>query len=228
MCASLRAAATSAWWQSENKPQSQLHVEWFTRTNTWRSIVVADGVGACTKSAEEVAVRRRKVQAVEDIEHFHTELSIPSLGHRNVLEYRQVHRSKARAGELIAPRRPKVSLWRILKGRGVHPLHIRVVTDRVRNARVRVADLVSAVGVLSSAAGIGSGMNGEGQTGAKRHHSIKQPAVGEPLRAVRGARDVVNSAGGEAMAHVVVGIAVISLQICAVLRKSAARLRHIV
>src|ERR1700712_4783808 len=73
--------------------QSQLHVEWLTRTNTRRSIVVADSVGACTKSAEEVAVRRRKVQAVEDIEHFHADLSLHSLGHRNVLEYRQVHRS---------------------------------------------------------------------------------------------------------------------------------------
>src|SRR6202162_4378672 len=164
MCASLRAAATSAWRQSENKLQSQLHVEWLTRTNTRRSIVVADGVGACTKSAEEVAVRRGKVQAVEDIEHFHPELSLHSLGHRNVLEYRQVHRSKARAGELIAPRRAKASLWRILEGRGVYPLHVGVVKDRVRNARVCVADLVSAVGVLSSTAGIGGGMNGEGQT----------------------------------------------------------------
>jgi hypothetical protein len=79
ICASLSAAATSAWRQSENKPQSQLHVEWLTWTNTRRSIVVADGVGACAKSAEEVAARRCKVQAVEDIEHLHAELSIHSL-----------------------------------------------------------------------------------------------------------------------------------------------------
>ena len=80
-------AATSARQQSENKLQGQLHVEWLTRTDTWRAIVVADGVGALTKSAKEVAARRRKVQAVEDVEHFHAELSFQALGHRNVLEY---------------------------------------------------------------------------------------------------------------------------------------------
>src|SRR5271165_4986117 len=92
-------AATSARQHSENKLQGQLEVEWLTRTDTRRAIVVADGVGALTKSAEEVATRRRKVQAVEDIEHFQAELSFQALGHRNVLEYREVHRSKARAGE---------------------------------------------------------------------------------------------------------------------------------
>src|ERR1700693_5311438 len=178
MCASLRAAATSAWRQSENKLQSQLHVEWLTRTNTRRSIVVADGVGACTKSAEEVAVRRGKVQAVEDIEHFHPELSLHALGHRNVLEYREVHRSKARAGELIAPHRPKASLRRISKRRRVHPLHVGMADQRMRNARVCVADLVTTVGVLSCTAGIGGGMNGERQTSVERHYGIDLPAVG--------------------------------------------------
>ena len=81
--------------QSENKLQGQLHVEWLTRTDTRRAIVVADGVGALAKSAEEVAARRRKVQALEDIEHFHAELSFQGLGHRNILEYREVYRSKA-------------------------------------------------------------------------------------------------------------------------------------
>src|SRR5271157_5081507 len=71
-------AATSARQQSENNLQGQLHVEWLTRTNTRRAIVVADGVGALTKPAEEVTARRRKVQAVEDIEHFHAKLSFPA------------------------------------------------------------------------------------------------------------------------------------------------------
>jgi len=48
--------------QSENKLQGQLHVEWLTRTDTRRAIVVADGVGALTKSAEEVAAGRRASQ----------------------------------------------------------------------------------------------------------------------------------------------------------------------
>jgi len=39
-----------------------LHVEWLTRTDTRRAIVVADGVGALTKSAEEVAAGRRASQ----------------------------------------------------------------------------------------------------------------------------------------------------------------------
>ena len=68
------------------------------RTDTRRAVVVADGVRTGTKSAEKVAVRRRKVQAVEDIEHFQAELSFQALGHRNVLEYREVHRSKAKCG----------------------------------------------------------------------------------------------------------------------------------
>ena len=205
-----------------------MDVEGLTRTDTRRAIVVADGVGALTKSSEEVAARRRKVQAVEDIEHFQAELSFQALGHRNVLEYREVHRSKARAGELIAPHRPKASLRRILKRRRVHPLHVGMADQRMRNPRVCVADLVTTVGVLPRAAGIGVGMNGEGKTGAERHHAIELPAVGEPLRAVRGARDVVNGVGGEVLAHVVVGVAVVSLQICAVLRERAASLRHIV
>src|ERR1700685_734014 len=222
------SAATSARQQSENKLQGQLHVEWLTRTDTRRAIVVADGVGALTESAEEVAAWRREVQAVEDIEHFYTELSFQALGDRNALEYRKVHGSKSRAGELIAPHRSKASLWRILKRRWVHPLHVGVADERVRNACVCVADLVTTVGVLSCTAGLGGGMNGEGKTGAERHHGIELPAVGDPLRAVRGARDVVNGVGGEVVTHVVVGIAVVSLQICAVLRKRAASLRHIV
>jgi hypothetical protein len=46
-------------------------------------------------------------------------------------------------------------------------------------------------------------MNGERQTGAERHHGIELPAVGDPMRAVRGAREVVNGVGGEVVAHVV-------------------------
>jgi hypothetical protein len=57
------------------------------RTKTRRSIVVTDGIGARTKSGEEIAVWRRKIQMVEDIEHFHAELSLHSLGDRNFLEY---------------------------------------------------------------------------------------------------------------------------------------------
>src|SRR5277367_1422102 len=158
--------ATSARQHSENKLQGQLHVERLTRTDTRRAIVVADCVGALTKSAEEVAARRRKVQAVEDIEHFQAELSFQALGHRNVLEYREVHRSKARASELIAAHRPEASLRRILKRRRVHPLHVGMADQRMRNPRVCVADLVTTVGVLPRAAGIGVGMNGEGKTGA--------------------------------------------------------------
>src|ERR1700690_2586257 len=221
-------AATSTRQQSENELQGQLHVEWLTRTDTGRAIVVADSVGALTKSAEEVAARRRKVQAIGEIEHLQAELSFQALGHRNVLEYREVHRSKARAGELIAPHRPKASLQRILKRHRVHPLHIGMADQRMRNARVRVTDLVTTVGVLPRAAGIGGCMNGERQTGAERHHGIELPAMGDPLWAVRGARDIVNSVGGEVVAHVVVGIAVVSSQICAVLRERAASLRHIV
>src|SRR6202142_4493214 len=185
-------AATSTRQQSENELQGQLHVEWLTRTDTGRAIVVADSVGALTKSAEEVAARRRKVQAIGEIEHLQAELSFQALGHRNVLEYREVHRSKARAGELIAPHRPKASLRRILKRRRVPPLHVGVADERVRNARVCVADLITTVGVLSCTAGIGGGMNGERQTSVERHYGIDLPAVGEPLRAVRGARNVVN------------------------------------
>jgi hypothetical protein len=43
----------------------------------------------------------------------------------------------------------------------------------------------TSVGVLSCAAGISGGMNGERKTGAERHHAIELPAVGDPLRAVR-------------------------------------------
>jgi hypothetical protein len=38
-------AATLVRQQSENKFQGQLNVEWLTRTDTRRAIVVADGVG---------------------------------------------------------------------------------------------------------------------------------------------------------------------------------------
>lgn len=43
----------------------------------------------------------------------------------------------------------------------------------------------------------------ERQTGAERHHGIELPAVGDPMRAVRGAREVVNGVGGEVVALVV-------------------------
>src|SRR6202451_962366 len=144
------SAATSARQQSENKLQGQLHVEWLTRTDTRRAIVVADGVGALTESAEEVAAWRSEVEAYEDIEQCYTELSLQALGDRNALEYRKVHGSKSRAGELIAPHRSKASLWRILKRRWVHPLHVGVADEGVRNPGDCGPDLGTPVGFTSS------------------------------------------------------------------------------
>jgi hypothetical protein len=93
----------------EDDFQGELGVVGFAGANARRAVLDTDGRGACAEQGPvsanvwTVIVRLRQVGAVENVEHFHTELRVDALlvdGY--VLDQRQIHVSEARPDDLIA------------------------------------------------------------------------------------------------------------------------------
>src|SRR5215467_9438530 len=94
---------------------SQLHVELFARTKARGAVKVADGVGHCAEArtammSDGVFIAaeadrtdaRRKVRAIEHVEHVRAQLKPESFRHMNVLDDGEIHVFEVRSRELVS------------------------------------------------------------------------------------------------------------------------------
>jgi len=94
-----------------------------------------------------------------------------------------------------------------------------VIDERMRNALERIADLDSTGAVLAGSVGIGRGVDAEWKSGAEGEIGIQLPSVGNPSGAMGRAGDVVKKEGTEVVAHVIVRVAVVTLEVGGILRE---------
>ena len=130
---------------SENNLRCELHVEGFSGSDAGCPVEVADGVANCSVTINRPSASR-KIDAVEQVEHFRAQLNLHALGNWNVLENGQVDVPEPGAVVLIPGERAEGACgWP--KGVRIDPLHTR--------ARVLTAlDDVSRKGMVDDEVGI--------------------------------------------------------------------------
>ena len=91
-----RAPESRTCWVTLNDDfQAELHVERFAWPDTGSTVPVTDGVRGDAKAAAVGGAGRRKVCAVEEVEHFHSKPGVSAFADFGVLKDLEVDRSTA-------------------------------------------------------------------------------------------------------------------------------------
>ena len=205
----------------EHNFQRQLHVEGLAGTDARRPVKISGGVAALPESTSNEAGRRRQVDAVEQIEKLDAELGAESFRDRYVLEDGEINVAESRRVDGIASHGSERTLCRIGVRVRIDPLDGIVIDERMRNALERIADLDATGAVFASPVCIGRGVDGEWKPGAEGEVGIQLPSVGNPSGAMGRAGDVVKEEGAEVVPDIIIGVAVVALEVGGVLRERA-------
>src|SRR4029077_7376484 len=87
--------------------QRQLQVERFAGSDARRTVVVADSVSHLTKSASGIIARRSQIDAVEQVEDFHSELCADEFDTLRILIDGEIHRTISRPVVFVSCQIPK-------------------------------------------------------------------------------------------------------------------------
>ena len=209
----------------EDHFQRELSVEGFASADSGSSVEIAN----CVKQLEgsvrsEVGVEvtlqwRSEVGPVQQVEHFNAELGANPLGDFCVLEHRKVNIGVARSVVGIAARCAGERTGRSIdEGAGVEPICKDLL---LLCAGVGIGDLNGALHEFIRAAVIGRAKDAERQTAMEGEQTVQLPSVGEDLQGGC-SRDPVGKQSYKDVPLVKVAVAIVSLEVCAVLGQGAA------
>ena len=167
---------------------------------------------------------RSEVVAVEEVEELGAELDDEALADLGVLEDGEVGIAESGTVELVAAQRTELTGGWEHEAVEVDPVGVRRLT-LVAGAGGR--DLADAIETFVGSGVVGVGEDLEGLSTVEVDETVGLPAAGEEGQMLR-AGNLVAEVGGEVVAGVVVGVAVVSLEVGAVLREGSAVLRDLV
>src|SRR6202140_4046935 len=206
--------------------QSQLHVESFSGTDARSAVVVANGVRSNSKSAAETTAGRREIGAVKQVVEFHAELRVDAFGYFRILDDGKVHVGESRAVEIIAGQVAVRSGCGLRKGCGIYPLNSRFV-ECMGNTGVGITDQIGALNAFICTSIVSGSCDVKRLAGVKRQKAGELPTTKQGLE-VRRTWQVVIEKRGEVVARIEVAVAVVTLNVEAVLRYGAAISGHVV
>ncbi len=183
------------------------------------SVKVATHPDVASGRCHATAAGRCEVDPVQKVEHLRAKLDRHPLPDLRVLEHGEVNIGKSRSVISVASRRPKRPRRRIRKGRRIQPVHLRVLT---LVALRRIADLHRTIRAFVRSTQIARRRHTERLTAVKGHQRIHLPAVGQLPRPMRRSRHRIAEEAHKRVARIEVRVAVVPLEVRAVLRQRAA------